>query len=313
MRSIFAAAALLTTLVALPATAQPIPLPSEIAFPEGIAFDPAGRTVFVAGTRDGTIARIDLAGGPAKLFRTGLAAEIGDLVPGVLGLELDRQGRLWMAGGRTRKIFVADVATGRLLATIATQTAGNGVVNDIAIAGDTAYFADTLHPRLWAVKLTGALPAAAEPWIDFTGTAISYGEGPNLNGIAATPDGRTLLVGQMNKGLLFRIDVATRAITPIDLKGELVQGADGLVLEGRTLFVIRQPAAEIVTIRLAPDLASGTVIKRTQAPGLAWPATAAMDGDSLLVVNSQFNKRLDDSAARPFTILRVPRKELGAD
>lgn len=309
------AAAATTVALALagsPALAQPVALPPEVAYPEGIAFDSAARTVFVAGTRDGTVARIDLSGGAATVLPTGLAAEIGDTFPGVLGLELDSQGRLWMAGGRTGKVFVIDAATGARIAAIETLP-GPGLINDLAIVGRTAYFTDTLRAILWAVDLGGALPAAATRWLDFDGTPLEYAEGANLNGITATPDGKTLLVGQMQKGLLFRIDIATRTVTPIDLKGELVQGVDGLVLKGNTLYVVRQPFAEIVTVRLAPDLASGTVVKRTKAEGLAWPATAALDGDALLVVNSQFNKRQDDAATRPFTLLRVPLGALEAE
>lgn len=305
MRTTLAAAAL--ALAAAPALAQPVALPPEIAYPEGIALD--GDTAIVAGTRDGTIARIGLSGG-ATVLPTGLAAQIGDSFPGVLGMEVDRQGRLWMAGGRTRKIFVADAKTGKLLATIDTWPEGQGLINDVEIVGDTAYFTDTLTTRLWAVKLAGPLPARAEQWIDFDGTPLEYAEGANLNGIAATPDGKMLIVGQMQKGLLFSIDLESRVVRPIDLGGEKVEGADGLILKGDRLYVVRQPFAEIVTIRLAPNLASGKVLARSRPEGLAWPATAALHGDALWVVNSQFNKRQGDAATRPFTLLKVPLSAL---
>lgn len=297
---------------ALPVAAQAIDLPAEIAFPEGIAHDPATRTVYTAGAADGTLVRIELASGKQQVLRTDLAGHIGDAFPGALGMELDGRGRLWVAGGRTRKLFALDARTGKTLAAIDAKDGGTGLINDVAVVGDIAYFTDTLHPILWSVKLDGVLPAAATPWLNFTGTALQYGEGANLNGITATPDGKTLIVGQMGKGLLFRIDVATKTVAPIDLKGETVAGADGLVLRGDTLFVVRQPAAEIVTIRLSPDLSSGTVVKRSQTAGLAWPATAVIDGDSLIAVNSQFNTRTDNAAKRPFTLLRVPLGELGA-
>lgn len=304
----FKLAAALACAIATPALAQPVSLPAGIAWPEGIALD--GDAVFVAGTLDGTVARVPLAGGAAKLLPTGLAAQIGDAFPGILGMEVDRQGRLWMAGGRTRKIFVADAKTGKLLAGIDTWPTGQGLINDVEIVGDTAFFTDTLTTRLWAVKLTGPLPAQAEQWIDFDGTPLIYAEGANLNGITATPDGKTLIVGQMQKGLLFRIDIASKAVSPIDLHGEKVEGADGLILNGDRLYVVRQPFAEIVTIRLAPNLSSGTVVKRSKPEGLAWPATAALKDGALWVVNSQFDKRQGDTATRPFTLLKVPLSAL---
>jgi sugar lactone lactonase YvrE len=312
MRSVSMFMSAITIVWAAPAAAQAISLPAEIAFPEGIAHDPATHTVYTAGAADGTLLRIDLASGKQQVLRTDLAGHIGDAFPGALGMELDGRGRLWIAGGRTRKIFVLDARTGETLAAIEAKDGSTGLINDVAIVGDTAYFTDTLHPILWSVKLGGTLPASATPWLNFAGTALQYGEGANLNGVTATADGRTLIVGQMAKGLLFRIDLASKAVSPIDLKGETVAGADGLVLKGDTLFVVRQPAAEIVTIRLAPDLSSGTVVKRTQTPGLAWPATATLDGDTLIAVNSQFNTRADNTPKRPFTLLRVPLAELGA-
>ena len=58
----------------------------------------------------------------------------------------------------------------------------------------------------------------------------------------------------MNKGLLFRIGVEDKQIVPIDIGGESVATGDGLVLDGRTLYVVRQGEQEIVTIDLAADL-----------------------------------------------------------
>ena len=91
-----------------------------------------------------------------------------------------------------------------------------------------------------------------EPWLDFTGTALQYDEGANLNGIAALPDGQSLIVVQMGKGLLFRIDLKTKKVSPIDTAGADLTGADGLVLDGHTLYVVRQTAVEIATVSLSP-------------------------------------------------------------
>jgi Cu-Zn family superoxide dismutase len=286
-------------------------LPREVSHPEGIAYDAESGVVYVAGSPDGQIARIDLRTGQGRLVGQGLAGELGGVFPGILGLKVDDRGRLWMAGGRTGKVFVTDARTGALLQTIETPDAAKGLINDIAFAGGKAFFTDTLRATLWAVDAGETIAAAPERWLDFGATPLQYSEGPNLNGITATPDGRTLLVGQMNKGLLFKIDLASRSVTPIDIKGETVAGVDGLVLNGQTLYVIRQPAGEIVTISLAPDMASGAVIARTSSSGLLWPATGVIAGDELLVVNSQFNRRSTGDAQRPFSIQRVPLSSLG--
>jgi Cu-Zn family superoxide dismutase len=149
-----------------------------------------------------------------------------------------------------------------------------------------------------------------EAWLDFNGTALQYDKGPNLNGIAKTPNDETLLVVQMNKGLLFKIDVASKAITSIDLGGELLTGGDGLELDGQTLYVVRQPEAEIVTIQLAPGFASGKATMRFKHPALQWPATAVKVGRELIVVNSQFNKRTTNDVITPFSVIAIPLARL---
>jgi Cu-Zn family superoxide dismutase len=285
-------------------------LPEEVAYPEGIAYDAEKAVIYVAGSSDGQIARVDLRTGRGQLVGKGLAGELNGTFPGILGLKIDGRGRLWMAGGRTGKVYVADARTGALLQTIETPDAAAGLINDIAFAEGKAFFTDTFRPTLWAVDAGETIAAAPEPWLEFARTPLEYAEGANLNGITATPDGRTLLAGQMNKGLLFKIDLATRSVTPIDLNGETVTGVDGLVLSGQSLYVIRQPAGEIVTIKLATDMTSGEVIARTSVPGLLWPATGVIVGEELLVVNSQFNRRSSGDAERPFSIQRVPLSSL---
>ena len=47
--------------------------------------------------------------------------------------------------------------------------------------------------------------------------------------------------------------------TEIDLGGAAVPFGDGLVLEGRTLYVVQNQINQIGVVTLAPDLLSGTV------------------------------------------------------
>jgi Cu-Zn family superoxide dismutase len=114
----------------------------------------------------------------------------------------------------------------------------------------------------------------------------------------------------MGKGLLFRIDVKSKQVSPIDTGGADLAGADGLVLDGRTLYVVRQTAVEVATVQLSADLTKGTVVSRFKDPALAWPATAVKVGDQLLVVNTQFNTRTDKKQTLPFTIVSIPLSRL---
>ncbi|RAK50838.1 hypothetical protein [Phenylobacterium deserti] len=309
------ASLLLACLLATSAGAQTgarYALPAEVRHPEGIAYDPARGMIFTASAVDGTLAVVDARTGAARAIAAPeIARQIGETFPGALGMKLDPRGRLWIAGGRTGKVFVVDPTSGRLIQTLDTTGSGAGLINDLVFVGDRAYLTDTFRPILWTVAAGERIGAAPERFVEFAGTPLQYGEGANLNGITATPDGRTLLVGQMNKGLLFRIDIADRKVSPIDLGGETAPGADGLILKGDLLYVIRQPAAEIVTVRLAPNLLSGKVLARTQSAGLLWPATGVIVGDELVAVNSQFNRRNSGELEQPFTLQRVPLADLG--
>jgi Cu-Zn family superoxide dismutase len=224
-------------------------------------------------------------------------------------MKLDNVGRLWLSGGRTGRMHVVDAKTGQVIKQFTTTGTGS-LINDVVIAEGGAYFTDTLRPILWRVTVTATGIGELEPWLDFTGTALVHAQGANLNGITTTADGRSLIVGQMNKGLLFRIDLADRKVIPLDLAGETVTGVDGLWRDGTTLWVVRQPEAEIVTVRLSEKADRGTVVSRFKDPALLWPATCAKAGDRLLVVNTQFNKRSTGDPRLPFEVVGVPLASL---
>jgi Cu-Zn family superoxide dismutase len=291
------------TLAAMPTV---IPLPQSVTFPEGIAYDAATGTLYTGSAADGTLIRVDAATGEVSevIPARGIVSEEAAF-PAVLGMEFDSQERIWIAGGRTGKILVVNSRDGALLADLTVPTSGS-LINDVAVIGSSAYFSDTLVPTLWRVAEEGGTFGAPEPWLDLSGTPIAYADGLNLNGITATPDGSTLIVVHMDAGLLYAIDVATKEVRPIDTGGEILSGADGLVLDGNTLYVIRQTAVEIATLELNEGMTQATVVSRFTDPALAWPATAALVGDELVVVNTQFNTRQDSTTTLPFTLLRIP-------
>ena len=295
-----------------PAATTRIELPTTVTFPEGVAYDAAGSALYTASAEDGTVIRVSASTGEATVVTPAgrLMPAGATTFPGPLGMEVDGSRRLWIAGGFTGKVWVVNTVDGVLLKDVTVPTAPKSLINDVAIVGSTGYFTDTFVPTLWRLSAEGGAFGSIEPWLDLSGTAIEYGaEGPNLNGITVTPDGRTLIVVHMGKGLLFKIDVSTKAIAPIDTAGADLTTADGLVLDGETLYVIRQGAQEVVTLRLNAALTTGTVVSRF-TEGLAWPATAAKVGDDLVVVNTQFNTRGGTTTTRPFTLLRVPVSRL---
>lgn len=283
-----------------------IALPPELNYPEGIGYDPAGY-IYTAGAADGAVIRTDL-----KSLRSTVIIKANSLLPAgntlfpaMLGMKVDGAKRLWLTGGRTGRIFVVDTASGKLLKDMKVPGQGS-LLNDAVVTANAVFVTDTLRPVLWRIPVNGRDIGEPEAWLDFTGTPLRYGEGPNLNGIARNAAGTALVVIQMNKGLLFKIDLATRAVTPIDIGSEVLTGGDGLEMDADRLYLVRQPEAEVVTLQLSPDWRSGKVTSRFKHAALLWPATAAKVGNELLIVNSQFNRRNSPEVVRPFSVAAVP-------
>lgn len=285
-----------------------LPLPDTAAYPEGVAVDPATGAIYTNSANTGVVFRVDPDTGAAARVADPLG--LGDSPPAkpvsvALGLKADGEGRLWVAGARSGSMHVVDIATGERLARFTTPE-GPWLINDVALTPDAAYFTDTLRPVLWRVARDSIADAVLEPWLSFEGTALQYGEEPNLNGIVATPDGRYLIVVLMKTGKLFRIDTRTRDIVAIDTGASALDGGDGLALIDQRLFLVRQSAGEVVALDLSADGATAVEAKRIKPAELAWPATIAVRGDRLIVANSQLNRRGSGDPVLPFSLVSIP-------
>lgn len=282
-------------------------IPGAQVFPEGIARTPHGRAFFVGSTTDGTIFRGDVRSGEMRSF----AAAGADGRTTATGMKVAGHRRLVVAGGGTGKVFVLSARDGSTLAALDTAPGGTPTfLNDVALAGRrTAYVTDSQRPILFRVNLGTGAPTI-EPFIDFTGTAFAYQTGFNANGIAAAKHGRILLIIQSNTGRLFRIDTRSKQVERVDLAGTALTNGDGLVLRGRTLFVVRNQQELIVPVKLSRDLRRGRVVgDGFTSEALRFPTTAAFDGDRLLVVNSQFDRRASGDPVLPFTVAAIPVRE----
>jgi Cu-Zn family superoxide dismutase len=278
-------------------------IPGDRVFPEGIATEPRSRAFFVGSTTDGTIFRGDVREPALVPF----APAGADGRTTAVGLKADRRGRLFVAGGGTGKVFVLSTGTGatrNVLDTGATAEAPS-FLNDIALTRDAAYVTDSLRPFLYRIPLgRGGEPAGTiEPWLPFAGTALEYRPGFNLNGIVPARGGRVLLAIQSNTGRLFRIDTRTKGVSEVDLGGATLTNGDGLLLRGRTLWVVRNRQELIVPVRLTRDLTQGRVGTAITSEALRYPTTIAADGRRLLAVNAQFDRRGEGLVPElPFTV-----------
>jgi len=292
-----AAAALAAAAVAGPLTLTPgavadRPLPETIDAPAGFALEGVaagqGRTFYVGSLADGRIARGDVRKGTMEVF---VSAPV--MVPAV-GLKADqRHDLLWVAGGPSGKAAVYDLDTGAAVADL-TLTGPGAFINDVTVTRDAAWFTDSRSAVLHKVPV-GRKGAVGQPvTVPLSGPAAAVVAGQfNLNGITASADGKTLIAVNSFKGELYAIDAATGASTLIDLGGASVAGGDGILLVGRTLYVLQNGGApgtanQIVVIDLNLKRSKGEVERTITSPLFETATTVALVGDVLVAANAQF-------------------------
>jgi sugar lactone lactonase YvrE len=292
-KTVAALVALVSLAVVATAVAQTLPrrlnLPNGWQ-PEGIAAGP-GSQLFVGSIPTGAVIRVDARTGRSRIVvagRDGRAAT---------GLKVSG-GRLFVSGAGTGKAWVYSARTGRQLA--AYQLAPRGAdtfINDVVVTAHGAYFTDSRRNAIYRVPPD----LSAAQTINLSGIPLQAGN--NLNGIVATPDGRSLIAVQTNAGALWRIDRATGKGTRIDLGGATVANGDGLLRSGRTLYVVRNRDNRIAVVKLRPDLARGTVTRAIKRRNFDVPTTVARIGNRLYAVNARFGTT--PSARTRYWIARV--------
>jgi len=260
--------------------------------PEGIAAG-TGNTLYVGSIPTGAVARVDARTGRTRVLvagRNGRAAT---------GLKF-AGGRLLVAGAGTGRAWVYSASTGRQLGAFRLAPSGaDTFVNDVVVTPQGAYFTDSRRMVLYRVPLDLGSPRT----LNVTGIPLQAGN--NLNGIVATPDGRTLIAVQTNTGKLWRINPQTGAATAVDLGGATVNNGDGLLLSGRTLYVVRNRDNLIAVVRLSSDLSSGRITRTITSRNFDVPTTVARIGHRLFAVNARFGTT--GTATTPYWIARAAR------
>lgn len=291
----------------VPAPVKTYALPGDQVFPEGIAYDPVSNSFFTGSTSDGTVFRGDFADGQVTVFSAGGT----DGRSAAIGMKVDsRARRLWIAGGATGLLFVYNIDTGELIRNYTTPPVEQTFLNDVALApnGD-AYITDSRRPVLFKVNGSGAEPGELESWLDFTGTPVRYAAGAfALNGIVVSQDGAHIITIHAGDRKLFRISVSGKQVSEVDLGGK-PQGGDGMVLDGKTLYLLErtETSDRIVRIRMAEDFLSGVVLDSFRDDSFAYPTTIVKLDSRMLVVNSQFNARgTGRTPELPFTVSDIP-------
>jgi hypothetical protein len=183
-------------------------------------------------------------------------------------------------------------------------------VNDVVVTPKAAFFTDSLNQQLYVLPLGrhGQLPRQdAVRTLPLTGD-LAFQPGFNLNGIEAARGGRVLIVVQTNTGLLFTVNPRTGVTDRIDLGGELVTNGDGLLLLGRTLFVVRNQDNLVAVVQLSGSLSSGRVVAELRDPDFDVPTTITFTAGRLYTVTARFGTVPDPATAR-YDIVRVNSRD----
>lgn len=285
----------LVTALATPAAAAPtaevIVLPGATSA-EGIAAG-RGATFYAGDLFAGDIFRGDLQRGTAELF---IDAPDGHMA---VGMAADvAHDLLFVAGGFTGQAYVYDTRTGGTVASYQFAAPATSLVNDVALTKDGAWFTDSFHARLYFVPVSRAgVPGPTFRTLALSGPAadISNVSGAvNLNGIQATPNGKTLIVAHSDNAQLDTVDPATGASATI--AGVSVPNVDGIVLEAGRLWAVQNFSNQVSRIRLRPDLTAGVVEKVITSDRFQIPTTAARVGSRLAVVNAKFDTGIPPTA-----------------
>ena len=291
------------TMSAAPAQTFPdvISLPNGFQ-PEGIASG-IGTTFYVGSIPTGAVYRGDLRTGEGTLLVQPQAGR------NAIGLKYDeRTGLLFVAGGPTGFAYIYDGETGATVAAIPLTTALPRFINDVVITKDAAYFTNSNQPELYRVPLANnGQPLPTSTTIHLSGD-YQFDSSPgafNANGIAATPNGKTLIIVNSSDGALYNVDPESGVATRIDLGDDSVPNGDGILLHGKTLYVVQNFLNQIAVVDLNSDFTDGDIVDTITSPFFGIPTTIARFGNALYAVNSHFDT--PPTPTTEYEVVRVTR------
>lgn len=283
----------IVTLTALAALAAPaalaqstypekIPLPNGFA-PEGIEIA-LGNTFYVGSVQTGAIYVGNLRTGAGRILVPGATTPN---TRGATGIEYDR-GRLWVAGAGYGTARVYSARTRALLREYQLATPPGTFINDVVVTKKAAFFTDSQRPVLYRIALSKNGAPGALRTIPLTGEYLHVAGQFNLNGIVATASGKMLIAVQSIAKKLILINPSTGATKTIDIGAYDLANGDGLLLQGRTLYVVQNRSNKIAVFRLSIDLTKASFVRAITDADFDVPTTIDRAGERLYVVNARF-------------------------
>lgn len=293
-----------------------LPLPNGFQ-PEGIVIGPK-HNFYVGSVQTGIIYKGDLRTGQGLEFITPTTPSQA------LGLAYDkRSSYLFVSGGYdfeppfTGTINIYDSKTGDLVQTFLIDSPYPLFINDVIVTNNAAYFTDSINPVLYKIALEEdgriSTPGQVEKLLleGFSMTPIGLPGFPFpifANGIEASPSGKILIIGNLERGELYKVDPATGEAILIDLGGDFLHYSDGILLDGKTLYVVQNLMNQIAVVKLNDDYISGLVVDYISNSQFHIPSTIAEFGSNLYAVNAHFDEAPPGAGSFPdveFEIIKV--------
>ncbi|MGW7274584.1 hypothetical protein ACWGH5_29185 [Streptomyces sp. NPDC054864] len=238
-----------------------------------------GSTFYAGDLWRGNIYRGDLQKGSAEIF---IHAPEGRLS---MGLWADLEHGWLFVGGGLGWAYVYDIETGEEVACWQLGKVGDlksTLVNKVFVNQRGAYFSDTSCCVLYHVPISQAGELGSPRTLTLSGPAAEVSGHFNLNGVVAPEGGAPLIVSHTAKGRIYTVDLDTGVSREIE--GVQVRSADGLLLQGRDLWVVQNWADQVSRVRLSDDLRSGTVEAVITDEAFQFPTTAIPVGDDRIAV-----------------------------
>lgn len=249
--------------------------------PEGLAFDPVDRVLYMGSMPTHTILRLTLDGKATTFVPPGR-----DGLGEVIGIRVDAGRRaLWAASLSATEtgVFAFDLATGRLLRKATLPRQGH-LLNDLVVTpGGDVLVTDSDGSTIYRL-------AAGRGALEALPVVVKW-----PNGIALSSDGSILFVAEVETGIL-RVDLASLATAALERPARLsLLGIDGLYARERELVAIHNWQFACQVVRYRTD-ARGTRVERVEVlerrdPRFRFPTTGAIvDGWFYFMANPQVDR-----------------------
>jgi hypothetical protein len=267
-------------------------------YPETIEYDAARDRFLLGSFRGGAIYAVKRDGSAAVVVADPRLCS-------VLGIAVDPvRNRIWAvnsdlgasakpsAAGPKKLAAVAayDLVTSQplLYVDVAPLHEGPHLLNGIALdAAGNAYVSDSFSPVLYKVDVSGQASV-------FLQSEQFVGDGINLNGLVAHPDGYLLMI-KKSDGSLFKVPLANPSgFSKVRTERSFV-GGDGLTLAGsKNLLIVANQTPSFESNRLfsmkSDDHWVSAKLTAEQPLGNAYATTAVRRANELYVVSSRLNQ-----------------------